>query len=58
MGITDEELENLDAVEGIESERVTVAVVREVSLKILISTKTTISDEINSFLMSTNITFR
>lgn len=36
-GLTDEELGNLDAVEGNGSERVTVGVVREVSLKILIS---------------------
>lgn len=31
MGLTDEELENLDTVEGNEYERVTVGVVREVS---------------------------
>lgn len=41
MGLTDEELRNLDAVEGNEFERVTVGVVREVSLKNLILTKTT-----------------
>ena len=39
MGLTDEELENVDAVEGNEYERVTVGVVREVSLKIIISMK-------------------
>lgn len=41
MGLTDEELRNLDAVESNEFERVTVGVVREVSLKNLILTKTT-----------------
>lgn len=37
MGLTDEELENVDWVEGNEYERVTVEVIRKVSLKILIS---------------------
>lgn len=33
MGLTSDELENIDAVEGNEYERVTVGIVREVSLK-------------------------
>lgn len=34
MGLTDKELSNLDAVEGNEYEKVTVEVVRKVSLRI------------------------
>lgn len=37
MGLTSEDLENLDAVEGSEFERVTVGVVLNVSLKTIIS---------------------